>query len=165
LAGFLDRLRLDIDPGCKPHAHVTLLPPRPLHCSESQAIDFISEASRWSAPIEIELGTVEVFPGSNVVFLSIVRGERDLYALHDKLDTGCVCHECQYPFHPHITIAQDMDRQDAERVSDLVRERWAMYDGPRDFTIDRLAFVRNESPWVWRDLADIDLADPVPASR
>ena len=31
LGGFLDDLRRELTPGCNPHAHISVLPPRPLN--------------------------------------------------------------------------------------------------------------------------------------
>src|ERR1039458_2013161 len=37
LGSFLDRLRLRLTPECRPHAHITILPPRPLCAPEERA--------------------------------------------------------------------------------------------------------------------------------
>ncbi len=39
LGGFLDDLRLEMVPGCNPHAHVSVLPPRPLPVAPEAAIE------------------------------------------------------------------------------------------------------------------------------
>jgi hypothetical protein len=39
--------------------------------------------------------------------------------------------------------------------------RWAGWDGPREFSVDELAFVRSDKPGIWRDLAHLELGQPV----
>ena len=74
LAGFIDRLRIELIPNAKPRAHVTILPPRP-YCGEiKKAIETIQQEARELAPFTVELGDVEIFPQSHVVYLSIRAG-------------------------------------------------------------------------------------------
>ena len=56
LGRFLDDLRLELTPGCNPHAHVTILPPRPLHADLKETIRQIADDVRVGAPFRIELG-------------------------------------------------------------------------------------------------------------
>ena len=78
LGRFLDELRLDLTPGCKPRAHVTILPPRPLHDEVAQTIREIDEKLKEAAPFRIELGEIEIFDASYVVYLGITRGATEL---------------------------------------------------------------------------------------
>src|SRR5579863_1433803 len=74
LARFLDDLRLELTPGCRPHAHVTILPPRPLHDDLKDTVRQIAEDIRGSPPFRIELGDIEIFEDSNVIYLGLARG-------------------------------------------------------------------------------------------
>ena len=47
LASFLDRLRLDLDPKCSPHAHVTILPPRPMTCEIRDALNQLADENSF----------------------------------------------------------------------------------------------------------------------
>src|SRR5436305_6927210 len=86
LAQFLDELRLDLVDGCRPHAHVTVLPPRPL-----ADVDAGLEEARLLTPefppFEIEAGEVKVFPDTNVIYIGVARGEEQLRAMHEAMNT------------------------------------------------------------------------------
>src|SRR5712671_6555926 len=78
LAHFLDDLRLELTPDCKPHAHVTILPPRTLCHDLKFTIRQIIEDSRGVAPFRVELGEIEIFEASHVVYLGLARGSKEL---------------------------------------------------------------------------------------
>src|SRR5437667_3346475 len=74
LGKFLDDLRRELVPGCTPHAHVTILPPRRLSGTPGAAIKTIRAQIPNFSPFEIETGEVTVFPVSDVVYLSLKEG-------------------------------------------------------------------------------------------
>jgi 2'-5' RNA ligase len=161
LAAFLDRLRNELKPGCVLRSHVTILPPRPIDLNIDESIRQIKAEGGDNHPFRVALGSVEIFPKSNVVYLTIRKGERELHALHENLNSGQLEYDGPFPYHPHITLAQDLTREEAEGLAKIARERWARYDGPREFSVDELAFVRSVKAGVWQDLAHVDLAQPV----
>lgn len=165
LAGFLDRLRLDLTPDCSPRAHVTILPPRPLTAEIGETVARLSHECRLFTPFEIRLGTIEIFPRSNVIYVSLARGEHQLHALHENLNAGQLEYDGPFPYHPHITIAQDITAEQVASLAQIARDRWATYNGPRSFLVERLSFVQNVAPGAWLDLAQIPLAVPVPAGH
>src|ERR1043166_2886422 len=87
LARFLDELRLELVAGCRPRAHVTVLPPRPLQDVEA-ALEEVRSLSPEFPPFEIELGDVEVFPKTNVIYIGLRRGEVEMRAMHAAMNTG-----------------------------------------------------------------------------
>lgn len=163
LGSYLDRLRLDLDPSCNPHAHVTILPPRPVTCEVRQALQELVEESQFFPPVEVELGDVEIFPVSNVIYLNLAKGTRAVHALHALLERGSLQYKCVFEFHPHITMAQNLKPGSEEEALRLARAGWAAYDGPRSFVLDSLSFVQNIAPALWLDIARVPLAVPVPA--
>jgi 2'-5' RNA ligase len=157
LGKFLDQLRLELVPGCSPHAHVTILPPRTILADESKAAsELIANASDFS-DFEVELGDVEVFPVSKVVFIGIKRGERELREMYRSLNRGAVKFTEPFPYHPHVTLAQKFPVEDFDRVYELALRRWAEYRYTRSFAVDTLAFVKNLYGNHWQDLASIHL--------
>ncbi|MDP9169414.1 MAG: 2'-5' RNA ligase family protein [Acidobacteriota bacterium] len=162
LACFLDRLRRDLTPDCNPRAHVTVLPPRPFSGELQKTIEELSEESRLFPPFEVELGDISVFPVTNVVYLSLKSGERNLHALQENLNAGQLEYDGPYPYHPHITIAQDFDPEQLNAILAAAREGWAKYTGSRWFTVECLSFVQNVAPQTWVDVAKIPLAQPIP---
>jgi 2'-5' RNA ligase len=165
LAKFLDRLRLELTPGCNPRAHVTVLPPRPLTAEIKDTIEKLAEEIRQFPPFEARLGDIDVFPDSSVIYVSLVRGEPELHALHENLNAGQLEYDGPFPYHPHITIAQDIEPEQVAPLAEIARDRWAKYDGPRSFVVEALTFVQNVLPNQWVDLAEIRALSPSPAGR
>src|SRR5262245_2374100 len=90
LGDFLLKIRKEVVPGCKLRSHVSILPPRPLAGSEAEAIRFIQAAGRHHAAFEVRLGKIEVFPITNVIYISLGTGVTDLHAMHSKLNTSAL---------------------------------------------------------------------------
>jgi 2'-5' RNA ligase len=165
LARFLDDLRLELAPGCKPHAHVTVLPPRPLFHDLKETVELIAEETRAIPPFEVELGTVEIFELTQVVYIELARGADRLRELYGILNCDQLEHDETFPYHPHITLAQNTPSGEAEKLAAIARERWAAYKGPRSFLVDRLSFVQNVAPSIWTDVACLPLGAEVPVGR
>jgi 2'-5' RNA ligase len=162
LARFLDGLRLELTPGSKPHAHVTILPPRPLCSDLTDTLRQIAEDIRGVAPFRIDLGEIEVFDGSHVIYLGVDRGTRELRQLYGALNCGCLQYTEPFPYHPHTTIAQNIRPEDVAEMASLARRRWAEYAGPRGFTVSVLSFVQHVTLSVWEDVAELALGVEVP---
>ena len=162
LAHFLDDLRVELTPDCNPHAHVTILPPRPLHDDLTDTVQKIAEDIRGVAPFRIELGEIEIFDGSNVVYLGLTRGATELRQLYVALNRGCLKYAEPFPYHPHITIAQNILPGQVTGMALIARERWASYRGPRGFTVSVLSLVQHVAPSIWTDVAALPLGVEVP---
>jgi 2'-5' RNA ligase len=161
LARFLDELRIELVAGCRPHAHVTVLPPRPI-----ADVDAALEAARIMTPefppFEIKAGEVEVFPQTNVIYIGVEKGGEELRAMHEAMNTGPLAFDEPYVYHPHITLAQEFPAADTARLEALARERWQTYTGPRSFHAEMVEFVQNTSQKCWLDLATFGLGEPTP---
>ena len=142
-----------------------MLPPRPIDLNIDESIRQIKAEGEDIPPFIVELGPVAVFDKSNVVYLKILRGERELHALHENLNAGQLEYDGPFPYHPHITLAQDLTREESGKLAEIACERWAAYDGPREFCVEELSFVRSYRPGIWQDLAYVDLAQPVSSHR
>src|SRR5215471_7662604 len=73
LARFLDELRIELVAGCRPHAHVTVLPPRPI-ADVAAALEAARIMTPEFPPFEIKAGEVEVFPQTNVIYIGVEKG-------------------------------------------------------------------------------------------
>ena len=121
LRKFLDDLRRELVPGCAPHAHVTILPPRPLSGTPDAAIETMRSGIAEFSPFEVKIADVEVFAASDVVYLGIGAGHQNLAQMHGALDAGPLKYEEPYPYHPHITLAQDLTHQQSIELGALAR--------------------------------------------
>src|SRR5437667_407324 len=164
LRRFLDDLRRELVPGCAPAAHVTILPPRPLSGTPQEAIDTIRARIPDFSPFEIETGEVVVFPISDVVYLSIKEGHKRLLQMHPALNLGPLKYQEPFPYHPHITLAQNLTHDQSIELAALARRRWSEYTYSRVFPVESLAFVQNTVGNLWADLAHFQL-DPAPSIR
>jgi 2'-5' RNA ligase len=162
LARFLDELRLELTPGCNPHAHVTILPPRPIFDDLKETMAQLSEAMRGVAPFRVELDEVEIFRESSVIYVSLRSGEMELRQLYAALNNGAVEYQENFPYHPHITIGQNLEAEQVEKLLALARATWANWTGPRGFTVSRLSFVQQVAPGIWADVAELPLGVGVP---
>jgi hypothetical protein len=154
LGEFLDDLRRELVPGCNPHAHVSVLPPRPLGVDWPVAGDQVRErAGNW-APFDIKLGRVRIFPVTNVIYLELGEGAPEMFRVHDAMNSGALAFAEPFAYHPHITVAQEIPPADVGAINCRAQELWDAYTGPRAFRAERAAFVQNNFGNFWIDLAE-----------
>ena len=157
LAGFLDRLRQEMVPGCNVHAHVTVLPPRPLPVSGSAAWRQICGMAPGFPAFDVELTEIRVFPLSNVIYLGIGAGADSLREMHAVFNSGILEADEVFDYTPHITLAQDLDSAEIERLIEIARRRWADFPHQRSFRVETLTFVQNTEANHWVDLGRCQL--------
>jgi 2'-5' RNA ligase len=162
LSLFLDNLRIRLTPEAKPHAHVTILPPRPVYVDLEEVKTSLGPALRDVNPFPIKLGSIKVFPVSNVIYLSIEEGETRLRELNRALDRGNLRFETAFPYHPHITLAQNIPPPDVEPLRAMAAEQWDAWRGDRRFLVDSLWLVQNVMPDVWLECGLFPLAVEAP---
>lgn len=164
---FIERLRRDLHPDL-PHlpAHITILPPRVLVGSsdvseqirENRALDALAQMCRDIDPFEIVLGDVETFvPVTPTDFIRVAHGAYRLRELHDRLNTGMLHCEEQWPYMPHLTIVKMGDEGQAMTAFQTATERWGQYTGSRRIAIEEVTFVREGASNTWVDLAPVHL--------
>jgi 2'-5' RNA ligase len=128
--------------------HVTLLPPTPVPADAMDEVEqHLAKAAEASSPFAMHLsGTGTFRPLSPVVFIQIARGVSDCEVLERDIRSGPLDRELHFPYHPHVTVAQE--------VPDAALD--AAYEGLSTF-IARFAvdsfvlFSRNGGgAWTWR---------------
>lgn len=158
LGGFLDNLRRHLLPSCNPHAHVSILPPRPLAVSVAQAQQQARAKAMECAPFEIEAAAnVEVFSATNVIYVGIAKGRAELDAIYEKMNAGAFWCEESLPYHPHITLAQEFDSAQLRSLYEEAARCWAEYKGSHVFRVESVSFVQNTAQNCWIDLAELSL--------
>jgi hypothetical protein len=157
LGCFLDQMRRDLVSQCNARSHLSLLPPRPLLVSPAEAESQIQTLSRVTMPFVVKIDSVAVFPKTSVVYLELSAGMHELSSLHDKMATGAFEFDEPYPFHPHITLAQNFDVATVDERYQLAKSEWERYQGPKEFLLDRLVFVQNSVNNCWVDLRSFPL--------
>jgi len=163
LAQFLDHLRTELVPNCFLRAHVTILPPRPIESTREKAWEELRDAAYALEPLDITLSSVEIFPHSDVIYISLGAGRDEVNGMHDKLNKGSLAYDELYEFHPHITLAQNLTPDQVDELSRVARRRWAEYSGSRAFRVETVTFVQNTRWHGWIDLAELALGRLVAA--
>ena len=142
-------------------AHVTVLPPRPLACLAEKAAYEVESAGGQLAPFVVELSEVKIFPRSDVIYLSVGQGARELSELHERLSCGKLRFLEYFEYHPHVTLAQFVPRADIARAAEKAARQWQDYPGPRSFLLDRVTLVQNTRKNQWRNLQEFQLGAQV----
>ena len=155
---FVEGLRRELHPEfAHLPAHVSVLPPRPLHGSEAGAVEHLVKLCRTVEPFEISLGGVEAFlPTTPTVFLQISYAAYKLRELHDLVNSGGLEYHEPLPYMPHLTVAKVSSPERAREVYCISRDRWDRYEGKRRALIDNLTFVRGNGIH-WTDIVPIEL--------
>jgi 2'-5' RNA ligase len=157
LGTFLDDLRRELVPHYNPHAHVSLLPPRPLAVDWRTASEQVRSLAVSWRPIEVELTALDIFPVTDVIYLEVGAGAAELRRMHEAINTAALAFQDPFPYHPHITLAQEVPHERVAEVFDLARRRWEEFRGARTFKAERAVFVQNTVRNVWLDLAEVTL--------
>ena len=113
LADLLDEIRHDFAPESRAKAHLTILPPRPLASFDSstaipEALQELQTHLQDFAPFDVDLGDIEVFPDTFVIYVSIKSGFEKLERMHQALNAGSLAWEEPHSYHPHVTVVQEL---------------------------------------------------------
>lgn len=157
LGKFLDDLRRELVPHYNPHAHVSVLPPRSLSVDWQMASSQARSLIEGWAPFEVELSAIDVFPVTNVIYLEVGAGARELRQMHAAMHRTDLAFEEPFPYHPHITLAQEIPADRVVEVRELAQRRWREFQGPRSFRAVRATFVQNTLTNCWIDLDEYSL--------
>ena len=154
---FLDDLRRELVPHCNPHAHVSVLPPRSL-AVEWEAASRRARALTESWPaFDVELTGMRTFPVTEVIYIELGAGAGELRRMHAAMSTGALEFPEPFPYHPHITLAQELPHEQVAAADELARRRWREFEGERRFRAARATFVQNTPGNCWVDLAEYSL--------
>ncbi len=153
LAEFIDHLRGELVPGCKLRAHVTHLVPRPLRDPDA-ANEHIRQILSRVEPFEIHLNDIGIFTMSSVVYITLTEGFRRMQEVHEELNQGPAQFDEPYPYHPHVTLAQQISPAQVPAVFEHAHYRWAEFAHRRAFLVDRAVFVQATNLQSWIDLEE-----------
>lgn len=130
--------------------HLTLLPPTEADGGDDEAIlSHLESVAARHRPFRLLLrGTGTFRPITDVVFVAVARGIAECERLAAGVRSGPLEREIKYPYHPHITVAQDVPPDALDRI-------FAELAGfEADFTVTSFrVFAHNgDARWhPWRD--------------
>jgi 2'-5' RNA ligase len=128
--------------------HVTLLGPSPVSESDVPAIaDHLAAAAEKSGSFEIELkGSGTFRPLSPVVFVTLARGISSCEVLERAVRSGPLPRQSRFAYHPHVTVAHDLDDEALDRAFD------ALADYAASFEVDGFELFERGDDQIWRVL-------------
>lgn len=90
--------------------HVTLLPPTRVRRDDLAMIEaHLADAAAAISPFSMHLsGTGTFRPVSQVVFVQVAAGLAECELLEARVRSGPLARDLDFPYHPHVTIAQDV---------------------------------------------------------
>lgn len=93
-------------------AHITLLAPFALSSPDElfAAVDHLERSARGLTPFPVVLAGAGTFrPVSPVVFVPLEVGHQQVTEVQAVVRRGPLGLPAQFPFHPHVTVAHDLD--------------------------------------------------------
>lgn len=130
--------------------HITLVPPVTVTGTLTDVEAVLSAAAERAAPFEVHLrGTGSFRPVSDVVFVTVAAGIGGLEQLADSMRVPPLDPPRSFPYHPHVTIAQEVDGA----VLDQVFEAWSGFECR--FTVDSFRLYEFDAARLrWETVTD-----------
>ena len=130
--------------------HVTLLPPTELDCADLPGLRrHLAQVAAAGRPFTMRLHGTDTFrPLSPVVYVRLVEGAADCAELQERVRSGPVARELQFPYHPHVTVAHGI----AEAAMDRAQRELA--DFSAGWTAAGFALYEQGGDGVWRKMRE-----------
>jgi ribosomal protein S18 acetylase RimI-like enzyme len=142
--------------------HVTLVPPVNVNDERLGDVDDLLRAAAASTrgALRVEVGPPTTFlPHTPVLHLPVVEGAEEIGVLRDAVFVDPLARPLDWPFVPHVTLAQDLP---VARIEAAVH---ALAGYRAAFAVDRLHLLEEGPDRVWRVLADHRFAPPAVIGR
>lgn len=125
--------------------HITLVPPVDL--APGVALDVhehLADAADSVAAFDVHLrGTGTFRPLSSVVFVALVGGISGCESLERVVRSGPLGVDLTYPYHPHVTVAHDVEDEILDRTFD------SLADFEARFTVDSFILYVHDDVTGW----------------
>jgi 2'-5' RNA ligase len=139
--------------------HVTLLPPTEVEVTALPAFRrHLARVAAAGRPFRMRLhGTGTFRPLSPVVFVKLTEGIPECTELQERVRSGPVRRELQFPYHPHVTVAHGI----AEEAMDRAYEDLADYVA--SWTAAGFALYEQGADDHWRKMHEYPFGEGFPA--
>jgi len=110
--------------------HVTLLPPTAIEAAALPAVQqHLADVAGQQRAFSMRLrGTGTFRPVSPVVFVTVARGISECELLSDAVCSGPLERELAFPYHPHVTVAHDVEESELDRAFDTLADYACAFD-------------------------------------
>jgi 2'-5' RNA ligase len=129
LSSFLDDLSRQLVPGCRPRAHITLLPPRHLSGTVEEAKECLDEIICDLEPFDLEITTIKTFDVTCVIYADIGHGRERLLEIYRQLNQQSLYYKEQFSYHPHVTLAINPSAGECSGVTGAGSQRLGRVSG------------------------------------
>ncbi len=135
--------------------HVTLLPPTPIDRHDLRKVDaHLTDVAAAGAPFVMHLsGTGTFRPVSPVVYVQVARGVADCELLEKTVRAGPLYRDLDFPYHPHVTVAQGVSDDALDDVYEGLSGFLAR------FTVERFAAFERDERGTWHIRREYELGD------
>jgi 2'-5' RNA ligase len=136
--------------------HVTLLPPTEVPVLDRQAISrHLEQVAAAHPPFDMHLlGTGTFTPVSDVVFVAVARGIGNCELIANDVRSGPLNRELSFPYHPHVTVAHDVDRDMLEQAYN------GLSDLSAEFRVDSFTEFEQTASGAWAVAREYPLTGP-----
>jgi len=126
-------------------SHVTLVPPLQYEPSELDGVgEALERAAATMGPFPMRLrGTGTFRPVSPVVFVAVSQGISYTEMLAQSVRRALDAPEPDFPFHPHVTVAHNLDDASLDRAYDELR----LFEC--QFSVDEFALYHHDDVDGW----------------
>jgi 2'-5' RNA ligase len=127
-------------------SHITLLPPTEVDRAVLPAFrEYLGGVAAGWAAFRLRLsGTGTFRPLSPVVYLQLAEGMRECSELQERVRSGPVRRDLNFPYHPHVTIAHGI----AEEALDRAQRELAGFSAC--WTVTGFSLYEQGEDGVWR---------------
>ena len=137
-------------------AHLTLLGPTEVDPGadiEAKVEEHLASVAAAHRPFQVHLrGTGTFRPITQVVFVAVAAGISNCELLATDIRTGPLHRELRYPYHPHVTVAQDVPT----RALDVIFEGLAGFEAR--FPVDAFTLYEHGADRHWHPRRRFKLA-------
>jgi 2'-5' RNA ligase len=131
-------------------AHITLITTTPTQDWEATR-DHVREVARSQEPFTITIsGTGSFRPVSPVVFVNVEEGFEECVQLHEKLQTGPLERLLPFPYHPHVTVAHDVAKENLDEAETVLRDYRAT------FPVVSMGLYEHDTNGIWQLREELD---------
>ncbi|HEX2417726.1 MAG TPA: 2'-5' RNA ligase family protein [Micromonosporaceae bacterium] len=135
-------------------SHLTLLGPTDLAEERLPNVDkHLSQVAAGHRSFTLHLrGTGTFRPVSDVVFIAVVAGISECEQLEREIRTGPLRRELRFPYHPHVTVAHDVDGRIGQDRLDVVFNELARFEAR--FPVSMFTLFEHGPDGRWRPQRD-----------
>ncbi len=133
--------------------HVTLVPPTPVPDPLDRIEQHLDEVAAAVPRFRLRLkGTATFRPVSPVVFVVVTTGFAVCEKLAAAIRSGPLLQELTFPYHPHVTVAHDLDDSSLDRAQESLADVACAFD------VEAFHLYVHGADGVWRPRRSFPLA-------